>query len=242
MIDVEAAGDVRVVSIDRDEKRNALDVGHCEALRRSIGGCASAGARAVVVTGKGRAFCAGADFGEVGDERFRGALYGTLREVARVPIPVVAAINGPAIGAGLQLAIACDLRVAAPDARFSLPSARLGLAVDPWTIRRLASLAGAGTAAALMLACADLTAGQALAAGLADQAGDLEAAVAVAARIASCAPLTLAYSKSVIQSLASSRVDEQSISAAFDACWASADFAEGLLARSERRPPRFEGQ
>ncbi|MGH9114663.1 MAG: enoyl-CoA hydratase [Acidimicrobiales bacterium] len=242
MIDVEAAGDVRVVSIDRDERRNALDVAHCEALRRSIDDCASAGARAVVVTGRGRAFCAGADFGEVGDGRFRGALYAALRQVAGAPVPVVAAVNGPAIGAGLQLAIACDLRVAAPEARFSLPSARLGLAVDPWTIRRLVSLAGAGTTAALMLACADLTADQAMGAGLAERAGGLDAAVAVATGIASCAPLTLAYSKRVIQSLAGGHVDEQAISAAFDACWASADLAEGLRARSQRRPPRFEGR
>jgi enoyl-CoA hydratase len=64
-------------------------------------------------------------------------------------VPVIAAVNGPAIGAGAQVALACDLRVAAPAAAFAIPAARLGLAVDPWTIRRLAAVAGGGTAQAV---------------------------------------------------------------------------------------------
>ncbi len=71
--------------------------------------------------------------------------------LATLPIPVIAAVNGPAIGAGTQLAIACDLRVAGPTARFAVPTAKLGLAVDPWSVRRLASLAGGGSARAMLL-------------------------------------------------------------------------------------------
>ena len=74
-----------------------------------------------------------------------------LAAVTEVSVPVIAAVNGPAIGAGAQLALACDLRVAAPEATFAIPTARLGIAVNPWTIRRLALLAGTGTAQAMLI-------------------------------------------------------------------------------------------
>ncbi len=124
---------------------------------------------------------------------------------------------------------------------FAIPTAKLGLAVDPWTIRRLAQLAGEGRARALLLACDDLDAGGALACGLADRAGDLDAALALARRMADLAPLTLAYNKRVLNSLAESAVDEDELLAAFEGCWSSADLAEGRLARTEKRAPAFRG-
>ena len=115
-----------------------------------------------------------------------------LHDVAEAPVPVLAAINGPAIGAGLQLAIACDLRVADPSAVFGLPTAKLGLAVDPWTIRRLALIASEGAARMLLLACSTLDADLAQARGLVDRIGGLEDTLAWAKEIAGLAPLTLA--------------------------------------------------
>jgi enoyl-CoA hydratase len=150
-------------------------------------------------------------------------------------------VNGPAIGGGTQLAIAADLRVAAPGALFAIPTAKLGLAVDPWTIRRLAQLAGHGTARALLLACDDLDAPGALACGLADRAGDLDVALAWAERMTGLAPLTLAYNKRVLNSLAEPETDEAELMAAFEGCWSSADLAEGRLAREEKRRPAFRG-
>jgi enoyl-CoA hydratase len=159
-------------------------------------------------------------------------------------VPVVAAVNGPAIGAGTQLALAADLRVAAPAAVFGIPTAKIGLAVDPWTIRRFAHLAGNGTARAVLLACAQLDAQQAHACGFADRLGGLDDAIGWAAEIAELAPLTVAYAKQVLNNVVDSDAgdDEKALQRAFEACWASDDFAEGRRARTERRAPQFEGR
>lgn len=232
---------VTVVTIDRPDKRNALNIAVCDGIRAAVEDAVAAGARALVLTGSGSSFCSGADFGEVYTGDFRAALYGMLRSVIEAPVPVVAAVNGPAIGGGTQLAIAADLRVVAPGAVFAIPTAKLGLAVDPWTIRRLAQLAGSGPAGAVVLACEDLTADAALACGLGDRAGDLDVALAWAARMAELAPLTLAYNKRVLHSLADANPDEAALTAGFEGCWSSADLAEGRLARDEKRTPMFRG-
>jgi enoyl-CoA hydratase len=145
-------GDVAVIEIDRHERRNALDTAHCDDLRAALTEQARAeqaraepalqAARVIVVTGAGSSFCAGADLAAAYDAAFRDSLYAMLAAVTGVTVPVIAAVNGPAIGAGAQLALACDLRVAAPEATFAIPTARLGIAVNPWTVRRLALLAG----------------------------------------------------------------------------------------------------
>lgn len=235
MIAVEGRGDgVVLLRIEREERRNALDVEHCVALRGAVEHAVADGVRALVVTGAGSSFCAGADLDAVYDDGFRDALYASLGAIADAPVPVVAAVNGPAIGAGTQLAIACDLRVAAPTATFAIPTARLGIAVDPWTIRRLAALAGGSAARALLLGCDELDAGRALACGLANRAGDVDAALAWATEIATLAPLTLRYSKRALDGAAGVEAD-------YEACWTSDDAAEGRRARAERRRPTFRG-
>jgi enoyl-CoA hydratase len=236
---------VTVLAIDRPEVRKALTIAVCTAIRDAVGEAVAEGARALVLTGSGSSFCSGADFGEVYTSDFRSSLYGMLRAVIEAPVPVVAAVNGPAIGGGTQLAMAADLRVAAPGAVFAIPTAKLGLAVDPWTIRRLAQLAGEGRARTLLLACEDLDAPGALACGLADRAGDLDVALAWAQRMAELAPLTLAYNKKVLNSLTeptgTAGNTETELLAAFEGCWSSADLAEGRLAREEKRRPAFRG-
>ena len=242
MIRTEERGRVAILWIDRHEQRNALDTEHCELLRDALGDVQAAGARAVVITGEGSSFCAGADFGEVYGEGFRKALYEMLRRFTASPVPIIAAVNGPAIGAGTQLALAADLRTVAPSATFAIPTATLGLAVDPWTIRRLALLAGGGPARRILLACEPVSAEEALTYGLADAAGDLETALERAARVAGLAPLTLAYSKQVLNRLQEPEISDPGLDSLFDEVWRSADVAEGQAARKERRPPRFEGR
>lgn len=233
---------VAVLTLDRPDRRNALDVALCDSVRRGVEAAVADGARALVLTGAGTSFCSGADLDEVYGTRFRDALYAMLHTVADAPVPVVAAVNGPAIGAGTQLAIAADLRVVAPTARFGVPTARIGLAVDPWTIRRLGALAGNGAARTLLLACEQLDATAALACGLADRAGSPADALAWAADMAELAPLTLAYSKAALNAMVEPGADEAGLAAAFETCWASADLAEGRRARAEKRRPVFEGR
>jgi enoyl-CoA hydratase len=232
-------GDVAIVEIDRHERRNALDTAHCHALREAVTG---ATARAVVITGAGSSFCAGADLRAVYDASFRDALYAMLAAVTDVGVPVLAAVNGPAIGAGAQLAIACDLRVAAPEATFALPTARLGIAVDPWTIRRLALLAGTGTAQAMLIGGERLDAARALACGLASRPGDRAAALAWARELTGLAPLSLAYAKKALNQQTLNHPEDPGVVKDFEACWASDDAAEGQRARAEQRPPRFQGR
>ena len=239
MINAEERGDVGFIEIDRHVRRNALDVDHCQTLGDAVRNLATKNVRAMVITGKGSVFCAGADLGGVYGDQFRHVLYTTLHTITALSIPVIAAVNGPAIGAGTQLALACDLRVGSPRARFAVPTARNGLAVDPWTIRRLATLAGGGAARAMLLGCDEISLTTALARGLVDRSGDVEDALAWAAEIATLSPRSLAYSKLALDSPVGDRDQDRGLDTAFEACWHGDDIAEARQARAEGRPPRF---
>jgi enoyl-CoA hydratase len=232
---------VGLLELDRPQRRNALDIAQCRRLVDAVAELLGRGVRALVVTGAGSSFCSGADFGEVHTDGFRDALHAALHAVRAAPVPTVAAVNGPAIGAGTQLAIACDLRIADAGAVFGVPAAQLGVAVDPWTLHRLAQLAGGGTARAVALSCDRLDAGLAHARGLVDRLGDRDAALAWAADLARLAPLTLRYSTLVLDRT-DLPDDDPELLAAFEACWASEDLAEGRSARREGRAPRFRGR
>lgn len=230
-------GDVAILTLNRPDRRNALNTELCRALHTAVDEAVQDGARAVVVTGEGSAFCAGADLDGVYGDEFIEALYGMLHHLARVSVPIVAAVNGPAIGAGTQLAIACDLRVVDERARFAVPTARNGMAVDAWTIRTLADLAGHGRSRRVMLAADTIDREEALVCGLADRTGTLDDALAWAREIATLAPLTLAHNKSILNATA----DDISISESFAAVWASEDVKEAARARDEKRTPVFKG-
>lgn len=244
MLGVHRDGDVVVLELQREERRNALNLDLCraidEAARDAVGdGPAAGGARAIVITGQGTAFCSGADLAGVYGEEFLEALYGMLHGLALLPVPIVAAVNGPAIGAGTQLAIACDLRVADESARFGVPTARNGMAVDAWTIRTLAALSGTGPARRMMLAGELIDRDEALAHGLVDRAGTLDDALAWAHEIATLAPLTLAHNKLVLNG---THHDDAAIEQSFRDVWASADVREAAQARAEKRTPVFQGR
>ncbi len=241
MIHLSDRDGVGLLELDRPQRRNALDIAQCRRLVDAVGELLGRGVRALVVTGAGSSFCSGADFGEVHTDGFRDALHAALHAVRAAPVPTVAAVNGPAIGAGTQLAIACDLRIADAGAVFGVPAAQLGVAVDPWTLHRLAQLAGGGTARAVALSCDRVDAGLAHARGLVDRLGDRDAALAWAADLARLAPLTLRYSTLVLDRT-DLPDDDPELLAAFEACWASEDLAEGRSARREGRAPRFRGR
>ena len=226
-----------IVTIDRPERRNAVDYATLVALRTAVD--EALGARVFVLTGSGGAFCAGADLTGVEDAGFAAALKAVLVGLTELPIVTLAAIDGPALGAGTQLALACDLRVATARSRFGIPAARLGLAVDEWTIRRLVAEAGGPIARAMLLGAASYTAEPLHAAGFVHRLGGLDDALAWAEELALLAPLTVAAHKRGLE-IRDSR-DVAAFAELTERAWRSDDAHEGRTAFLEKRAPRFSG-
>jgi enoyl-CoA hydratase len=220
MIHVEDRGDgerIRLVTIDRQERRNALNLETLEELLVAVEG---AGVRAE------------------SDGATRVLVLVTLRDL---PLPTIAAVEGAALGAGTQLAVACDLRIAAPDATFGIPAAKLGLMVDQWTVQRLMGLAGAGPARAMLLAAETYSGADAAGFGFVQKAGGVAEGLEWADRIASLAPLTIAGHKIGLNEAEQLDARTETYAAVFTRAWGSADLQEGLAAFGERRPARFAG-
>lgn len=235
MIHSERRGHVALLTIDRTERRNALDIDAVRRLTEAVHEASDA--RVLVLTGAGGHFCAGADLGGVEGEDFVDALRNLLLALTSATQPVLAAVDGAALGAGTQLAIACDLRVATPAARFGIPAAKLGLMVDHWSVQRLTAFAGQGPARAMLLAAELLSGEDAHRLGLVQRIGDLDAAVDWAQEIAALAPLSIAGHK-----LALNGAPREEFQAAFERAWSSDDLAEGMAAFRERRAPQFRGR
>ena len=242
MIGVERVADVTTIELQRPERRNALNSELVDSLRDAIEKAAADDVRAIVLTGAGTVVCAGADLsGDVFAANFPDKAIALNKAIDAVPVPVIGAINGPAIGAGVQLAMICDLRVVAPGAYFQFPIARYGLALDNWSIRRLASLAGHGRARAMLLAAEKLDAETALMTGMANRIGDLADAQAWAAEIAGLAPLSLRHSKRVLNDDGAYEDQSELHKELFDRAWGSSDVIEAQMARVEKRAARFRG-
>ena len=135
----------------------------------------------------------------------------------------------------------CDLRVVSPEAYFQFPIAKYGLALDNWSVRRLASLAGHGRARAMLLAAERLDAQTALMTGMANRLGTLSDAQAWAAEIAGMAPLSLRHSKRVLNDDGAYEDRAELHEEMFNRAWTSHDVIEAQIARVEKRTPRFRG-
>lgn len=234
----ERRGDVALLTLNRPDRRNALNIELCRAIAAAADRASAEGVRAIVITGMGSSFCSGADLSEVYGREFIDALYAMLHGLSQLTVPLIAAVNGPAVGGGAQLSIACDLRVAATGASFAIPTAKNALAVDTWTIRTLAGLTGHGLARRMLLAAETIDAATAVNTGLADRAGDLDVAITWAEQISDFAPLTLAYTKRVLNGWA----DEAETASRYAEVWSSSDAAEAAQAWREKRSPRFTGE
>ena len=242
MIGVQRVGDVTTIELQRPERRNALNSELVDTLREAVDKAAQDDVRAIVLTGAGTVFCAGADLsGDLFAADFPDKAIALNKAIDAVGVPVIAAINGPAIGAGVQLSMVCDLRVVAPGAYFQFPIARYGLALDNWSIRRLSSLAGYGRARAMLLAAEKLDADTALMTGMANRSGTLADAQAWAAEIAGFAPLSLRHSKRVLNDDGAYEDQSALHKELFDHAWSSHDVIEAQIARVEKRAARFQG-
>ena len=233
---------ITVLTLDRPERRNALDHATLGELTAALTAAAERPTRVLVLTGAHGHFCAGADLQGVEDASFAVLLQGVLDRLRDVSFPTVAAIEGAALGAGTQLAVACDLRVATDDASFGIPAGKLGLMVNHWTVQRVATLAGHSTARAMLLAAEVVRGAEAATLGLVNREGSLAEALAWAEEIALLAPLTLAGHKLMLNRLEPSPPTDPDVDAAFKRAWTSADFAEGLDAFRTRRTPTFSGE
>ena len=242
MIGVTQAEALMTIELQRPERRNALNSQLAEELREAVLKAGDGSVRAIVLTGQGTVFCAGADLsGDAFAADYPDRLIELNRAIDAAPMPVIGAINGPAIGAGLQVAMVCDLRVVAPDAFFQFPTSKYGLALDNWSIRRLSSLVGHGRARAMLLTAEKLTADEALQTGMANRIGTLADAQAWAAEIAGLAPLAIQHAKRVLNDDGAYEDQWPEHKELFDKAWGSQDVVEAQIARVEKRPPRFQG-
>jgi enoyl-CoA hydratase len=243
MIGVTRDGHVMTLELQRPERRNALNSELVDGLRDAIDKAVADDVRAIVLTGQGHVFSSGADLSGgqgVADELPEKARALNLA-IDKAPIPIIGAVNGPAIGAGVILSMICDLRVVAPDAYFQFPVAKYGIALDNWSIRRLTSLVGAGRARGMLLAAERLTSEVALQTGMANRIGTLADAQAWAQEIAGFAPLALQHAKRVLNDDGAYEDPWPAHQELFDRAWASQDIIEAQVARIEKRPPRFQG-
>jgi len=252
----ERRGGIELWTIQGEARRNSLTM----ALVRELGARVGAAGgdrtlRAVVLTGAGdRAFCAGADLKErarmAAEEvhAFHGALRDALRGIERAPQVFVAAINGAALGGGLELALACDLRIASEGAEMGLPEVSLGIIPGGGGTARLPRLVGIARAKDLVLTARRIGAAEALALGvvsrIAPAARLLPEALALAEQVARNAPISLRQAKRAIDDGSHLPLDEALAleNRLYQDCLGSRDRVEALRAFAEKRPPVFTGE
>lgn len=244
---IEPRGHVAVMTIARPP-HNYFDVVLLQAIGDALEAIdADPEMRIGVLAAEGKSFCAGADFSKSSDIA-PGAIYGQTERIFARRKPLVAAIQGPAVGGGFGLAVAADFRVAAPRARFHANFARLGLHPGFAITFSLPRLVGAQRARELLLSARRIDAEEALAIGLADklcgQESIVDDAVAFAETIAVNAPLALLSIRAALSDgdAVAARAATKAELEAQNRLFGTADFAEGVKATAERRKPVFTGR
>ncbi len=254
LVDEPGGGIVRL-TLSNPAKRNALDHAMLDGLATAVR--AHGDARCLILTGAHGMFSAGYDIGDIPEDVFAvhaeklvaHPFTAALDALEACPAPVVAALPGHTIGGGLEMALCCDMRVAAPGVRLGMPPAKLGLVYSHTGLRRFIQAIGAPRTRELFLLGRNVDARTALAWGLLNEvAEDVEAASSALAReLAANAPLSVRGNKRVIRELlaADVRLDaevERELIALRERCFASEDMREGVRAFAEKRAPRWQGR
>jgi enoyl-CoA hydratase len=251
---VEVRGQIATITFNRPAARNAMTWDMYEGLVKACERIdADDTVRVAVLRGAGgKAFVAGTDITQFRDFStaedglaYERRIEEVMARLERVRVPTIAAVQGYAVGGGLGLAAACDIRVCTPGAKFGLPIARtLGNCVSMRTYARLADLVGSGRALHLSYTASFMPAAEALAAGLVTEVvpeEDFDARLhQLCDQLSSHAPLTMWASKQALRRLRDSRLpDGEDL---ITACYGSDDFHEGVRAFTEKRPPRWRGR
>lgn len=258
---VERRDDAVCVTLNLPERRNPLTVQMVGELGGALGEAVGAGVRAAIITGAGKGFCAGGDVssmaagfgggGEGGPWRARDGVlhfYRAVMAVAELPIPVIAAINGAAVGAGLNLALACDVRLAARGAKLAASFLRIGLPPGMGSSWLLAKTVGPALAAEMLFAGEPVEAERAERIGLVNRACEpgslMDEAWAMASRMAAMPPIQARMTKQALR--LAMQADHEMVMQFEAMAQATAaqteDLREGLTAFLEKREPRFRGQ
>ena len=245
----ERRDDIAVLTLHNEKKKNALDPVMLDGLVARLGELPSEGARAVVLTGSGDWFSSGYDIAALPQGAPAASpMAASIAAIVDGPLPVIAALNGPAIGGGCELAATCDLRVAHAEVTLMMPPVRLGIVYAPEGLRRFVALCGMSRTRELFLTAAPMSAERALGWGLVDRVVAREdvvaTAVAIANEMARGAPLAIAGTRRVLElmSPAADGAAAAEIARIVAAAWASADAAEARAAFRDKRKPRFSGR
>jgi enoyl-CoA hydratase/carnithine racemase len=252
----EPAPDVARLTIANPAKRNALDQEILDAIASAV---RELDARCVVLTGSEGMFSAGYDIGDIPSQVFAEEaerlvahpFAEAIDALDRYPYPTVAALNGHAIGGGLEVALSCDLRIAANGIKLGMPPAKLGLVYSHTGIRKFLDVIGAARTRELFLVGSNIDAETAERWSLVNEVvpgAELEErALALAREIAGNAPLSLAGNKRVLRELLAAQAEldpdiERELVELRAACFQSEDFREGVRAFGEKRRPRWQGR
>ncbi|MFC6093497.1 enoyl-CoA hydratase/isomerase family protein [Saccharothrix lopnurensis] len=249
---LDTAGPVATLTIDRPAKRNALSYEMWSALPGLLARVRDDDAVRVLVVRGGEHFSAGADISEFsalrsgadGAARYSEAVHAGERSIVTLGKPTIAAITGFCIGGGCEVALACDLRLAAADARFGITPAKLGIVYNFLSTRQLVDAVGPAWAKQILFGGEIIDAATALRIGLVNEVHPVEelgARVAeLAGTIASRAPVSVRGAKHIVNRITEGHHDEDdAVRALYDEAVHSAEYAEGVAAFLEKRPPRF---
>jgi enoyl-CoA hydratase/carnithine racemase len=249
---VERHADVVVWTVDRPETKNALDARAMAELADAIDEASRDGSvRAAVLTGAGHVFVSGGDLRELRDrstpqdaERLSDLGFHLCHALSELPFPVIAALPGPAIGGGAELALACDMRVADARAKISFKQVRMGVTTAWGSAARLVTLVGPSTAARLLYTTHELAAAEAKLVGLVDEVVENGAArttaLAWASDVAQASPKAVAEMKRLVREASATARDVRALERQlFVDTWSGPDHRDAIEAYFERRPPRF---